>query len=67
MSTFFCIVLPSCVGRGLAMGRYPVQRAPPPHRMSKKSFIASEINSELEKTTGPNVCDNLRWSEVEIM
>jgi len=60
----FCVVL-SCIKYRSCSRLIPHLRSPT--KMSKKSFIASEINSELEKTTGPNVCDNLRWSEVEIM
>jgi hypothetical protein len=48
MTAFFCFVL-SCVGRGLAMGRFPVQKV-----LSKylKGFIVSKENSELKEARG---------------
>jgi hypothetical protein len=45
MSSFFCSML-SCVGRGFAMGRSPVQGVLPKCLIG---FIVSEVNSESEK------------------
>jgi hypothetical protein len=50
MSVFFCVVL-SCVGRGPAMDRSPVQGVPP---KCLNGFIVLESNSDLEQATGPN-------------
>jgi hypothetical protein len=47
---FFCVVL-SCVGRGLAKGRTPVQRDLPKYL---NGFIVSEANTEQEQARGPN-------------
>jgi len=40
-----------CVGTGLAMFQCPVQRVLPKYL---KSFIVSEVISELEELVGPN-------------
>jgi hypothetical protein len=44
----FYVVL-HCVGRGLAMGRSPIQGVLPKR---PNGFVVSEVNSELERTTG---------------
>jgi len=41
---FFCVVL-SCIGRRLAIGRYPIQEALPKRL---KGFTVTDINSEPE-------------------
>jgi hypothetical protein len=50
MCAFFCVVL-SCVDRGLAVGRSPVQGVLP---KCLKEFIVSEVNSALEQAREPN-------------
>jgi hypothetical protein len=49
-TAFFCVVL-SCVGRGLEMGRYPVERVLPKRL---KGFITSEVHSESGEITRTN-------------
>jgi hypothetical protein len=49
-SAFFCVVL-SCVGRGLAMHRSPIQGD---LEKCLNGFIFSEVSSELEQARGPN-------------
>jgi hypothetical protein len=50
-SASFCVVL-SCVGRGLAVGRSPLQGTLP---ICLIGFIVSEVNSESEQPRGPNL------------
>jgi len=45
-----CVVL-SCAGRGLVMGRSPVQGHLP---KCLKGFVISEVNSDSEQVGGPN-------------
>jgi hypothetical protein len=48
MSAFFCVV-PSCVGRGHAMGRSPFEGVLP---KCLKGFVISKVNSELGQASG---------------
>jgi len=55
MSTFFGVVL-SCVGRGLAMGRSPVQAVLP--TCPKIDAWLQKSNSDSEQSRGPNPNNN---------
>jgi hypothetical protein len=48
---FFLSIVLSCVGRGLAMSRSPVEGVQPQYL---KGFIVSEVNHESEQARGSN-------------
>jgi len=50
ISAFFCVVL-SCIDRGLAMGRSPIQGVQSNYL---KDLVVSDVNSESEQARGPN-------------
>jgi hypothetical protein len=50
MSAYFCVV-PSYTGRGLAMGRSPIQGVV---LKCQNGFLGSEVKSELEQARGSN-------------
>jgi hypothetical protein len=61
MSTFFYVVL-SCVGRGLQMGRFPLEGVLP---KCLNGFRISEVDSELEGRRRPNPCSAPQQPKIE--